>query len=83
MEHLHHFGLSEDPFRNEPRMRDFFETEVSRAALARLERGLRQSRGLLVLVGDKKVILKQLEGLGLPTPTELNVRGDPMGKQPD
>ena len=31
---------------------------------------------LLVLVGDKTVIFKQLEGLGLPTPTELNVRGE-------
>ena len=33
---------------------------------------------LLVLVGDKKVIMKQLEGLGLPTPTELTVRGEPV-----
>ena len=64
MEHLHHFGLSEDPFRNEPRMRDFFDTEVSRAALARLERGLRQSRGLLVLVGEvgsgKTMVVRRL-----------------------
>jgi zinc protease len=28
-------------------------------------------RGVLVLVGDKATILKQLEGLGLPTPVEV------------
>ena len=52
MEHLHHFGLSEDPFRNEPRLREFFETGSTRVALARLERGLRQARGLVVLTGE-------------------------------
>jgi len=52
VEHLHHFGLSEDPFRNEPRLRDFFETAWTRNALARLDRGLRQNRGLLVLSGE-------------------------------
>ena len=45
-------------------MRDFFDTEVSRAALARLERGLRQSRGLLVLVGEvgsgKTMVVRRL-----------------------
>jgi type II secretory pathway predicted ATPase ExeA len=52
VEHLHHFGLSEDPFRNEPRLGDFFETVSMRNALARLERGLRQARGLVVLTGE-------------------------------
>ena len=52
MKHLHHFGLSEDPFRNEPRLRDFFEPVSTRDALARLERGLRQTRGLVVLTGE-------------------------------
>jgi type II secretory pathway predicted ATPase ExeA len=52
VEHLHHFGLSEDPFRNEPRLRDFFETPSSREVLARIERGLRQARGLVVLTGE-------------------------------
>ena len=52
MEHLHHFGLSEDPFRNEPCVRDFFETASTRNALARLERALRQGRGLVVLTGE-------------------------------
>jgi type II secretory pathway predicted ATPase ExeA len=64
VEHLQHFGLSEDPFRNEPRLRDFFDTPVSRDALARLDRGLRQSKGLLVLTGDvgagKTMIVRQL-----------------------
>lgn len=31
---------------------------------------------LLVLVGDKRTILPQIEGLGLPTPQERNARGD-------
>jgi type II secretory pathway predicted ATPase ExeA len=52
VEHLHHFGLSEDPFRNEPRVREFFEPASTRASLARLERGLRQGRGLAVLTGE-------------------------------
>ncbi|MCB9854512.1 MAG: insulinase family protein [Phycisphaerales bacterium] len=36
-------------------------------------------KALLVLVGDKDLILKQLDGLGLPSPIELNVRGEPVG----
>lgn len=32
--------------------------------------------GLLVLVGDKKSILTQLEGIDLPTPIQLTVTGD-------
>jgi type II secretory pathway predicted ATPase ExeA len=64
VEHLHHFGLSEDPFRNEPRLRDFFDTRSSRDALARLDRGLRQAKGLLVLVGDvgagKTMVVRRL-----------------------
>ncbi len=34
-------------------------------------------QSLLVLVGDKKTILKQLADLNLPTPTELTPTGDP------
>jgi len=33
--------------------------------------GVPVERGVLVLVGDKATILKQLEGLGLPTPVEV------------
>jgi general secretion pathway protein A len=64
VEHLQHFGLAEDPFRNEPRLREFFETRGTREALARLDRGLRQAKGLLVLVGDlgagKTMIVRRL-----------------------
>ena len=64
MEHLQHFGLSEDPFRNEPRSRDFIDAAASRDALARLDRGLRQNKGLLVLTGDvgcgKTMVVRRL-----------------------
>lgn len=54
-------------------------TEASQSGLNALAmKALPLEQSLLVLVGDKKVILKQLEGLDLPTPTELNVRGDAM-----
>jgi type II secretory pathway predicted ATPase ExeA len=64
VEHLQHFGLSEDPFRNEPRLRDFIDSPGSRDALARLDRGLRQNKGLLVLTGDvgcgKTMVVRRL-----------------------
>ena len=68
MDHLRHFGLAEDPFRDEPRVRDYCETHASREAMLRLERGLRQGRGLGVLSGEpgsgKSTLLRRLlEGL--------------------
>jgi type II secretory pathway predicted ATPase ExeA len=64
VEHLQHFGLSEDPFRNDPRLRDFIETEPNQEALARLGRGLRQQRALLVLTGElgsgKTMVVRRL-----------------------
>jgi type II secretory pathway predicted ATPase ExeA len=64
VEHLQHFGLSEDPFRNEPRLRTCLALEPGRDALAKLERGLRQTRGLLVVIGEygsgKTVVVRQL-----------------------
>jgi type II secretory pathway predicted ATPase ExeA len=64
VEHLQHFGLAEDPFRNEPRLDLFFETHANRDALRRLERGLRQAKGLLVLVGEvgsgKTMVVRRL-----------------------
>lgn len=68
MEHLRHFGLSEDPFRDELRVRDFCETRVAREALLRVERGLRQGRGLGLVSGapgsGKSMLLRRiLEGL--------------------
>jgi predicted Zn-dependent peptidase len=36
-------------------------------------------KGVLVLVGDKKLILDQIKDLGLPAPVEMNVRGEKVG----
>ncbi len=36
-------------------------------------------RGVLVLVGDKKLILEQIKDLGLPAPIEVNIRGEKVG----
>lgn len=68
MDHLRHFGLSDDPFRDEPRLRDFFESRPARDALLRLGRGLRQGRGLCVLsgepgIGKSMLVRSLLEGL--------------------
>lgn len=52
MEHLHHFGLPQDPFSNEPDLRFFFESGSHRDAQRRVERGLRQRKGLTLLTGD-------------------------------
>jgi type II secretory pathway predicted ATPase ExeA len=64
VEHLQHFGLSEDPFRNESRLDNYFETHANRDVLRRLERGLRQAKGLLVLVGGvgsgKTLVVRRL-----------------------
>ena len=37
-------------------------------------------QGVMVLVGDKRAILEQLQGLGLPAIEELDVRGEPVGR---
>jgi type II secretory pathway predicted ATPase ExeA len=64
VEHFQHFGLAEDPFRNEPRLELFFETHANRDAMRRLERGLRQAKGLLVLAGEigsgKTMVVRRL-----------------------
>ena len=52
MEHLHHFQLKGDPFRNEPLLRSYFESEPHQGALRRLERAVRQGKGLCVLIGE-------------------------------
>lgn len=52
MEHLQHFGLMQDPFSNEPDLRFFFESASHRDAQRRVERGLRQRKGLTLLTGD-------------------------------
>ncbi len=52
MEHLQHFGLTQDPFSNEPDLRFYFESDSHRDAQRRVERGLRQRKGLTLLTGD-------------------------------
>jgi len=52
VEHLQHFGLSHDPFGNEPDLRFYFDSARHRDAIMRVERGLRQNKGLTVLSGE-------------------------------
>lgn len=51
MEYLHHFGLSEDPFRNDHLERFLHESPPQLDAQRRLERAVRQGRGLVLLTG--------------------------------
>ena len=51
MDHLHHFGLAEDPFRNDHHEKFTVETPSQADALRRLDRGVRQARGLMTLIG--------------------------------
>ncbi len=64
MEHLRHFGLDQDPFRNEPLLGLFQELDEHRDVLRRLERGVRQAKGLCVLIGEvgagKTMIVRRL-----------------------
>ena len=64
MEYLHHFQLSEDPFRNDHLERFLAETPTQEDAHQRLERGVRQGRGLVALVGPagsgKTVVARRL-----------------------
>ncbi|MBY0401383.1 AAA family ATPase [Myxococcota bacterium] len=52
MEHLHHFGLTQDPFSNESDLRLYVDGPSHRDAQRRVERGLRQHKGLTVLAGE-------------------------------
>ncbi|MAJ58773.1 MAG: hypothetical protein CBC48_01680 [bacterium TMED88] len=51
MEHLQHFGMLYDPFGNDPDLRFYFDSACHRDATMRVERGLRQNKGLTVLTG--------------------------------
>jgi len=51
LDYLHHFQLAEDPFRSDAHEKFDVELPSQQDALARLDRGVRQGRGLLVLIG--------------------------------
>ncbi len=52
MEYLERFGLSRDPFRNEPQLEFWFENRAASEARARLLRCLQQGKELSVLCGE-------------------------------
>lgn len=64
MKYLQHFSLDDDPFRNTLRLRDYFQTPASKDARMRLERGIRQERGLVLFTGElgsgKSLVIRQL-----------------------
>lgn len=64
MEHLQHFGLSRDPFANEPIPDHFLDLGPHRDARLRLERAVRQRKGLCLLTGEvgcgKTMVARQL-----------------------
>jgi len=51
VKHLQQFGLSEDPFRNDHHEKFNVDSALQMDALCRLDRGVRQGRGLAVLIG--------------------------------
>jgi type II secretory pathway predicted ATPase ExeA len=51
VEHLSTFGLTRDPFANEPQLDLFFESRSASALSARLRRAAQQGKGLVVLTG--------------------------------
>jgi type II secretory pathway predicted ATPase ExeA len=55
VDHLHHFGLAEDPFRNDHHEKFLVEMPSQTVALCRLDRGVRDAKGLTVLVGGAGV----------------------------
>lgn len=64
MDYLHHFELNDDPFRNDHVDRFLWEAPSQMQALSRLDRGVRQGRGLVVLAGGvgsgKSVVARRL-----------------------
>jgi type II secretory pathway predicted ATPase ExeA len=51
VEHLSTFGLSRDPFANEPQLEGWFASPAHLEAERRLARGVRQGKGLVLLQG--------------------------------
>jgi type II secretory pathway predicted ATPase ExeA len=64
VEYLHHFELNDDPFRNDHLERFIAETPSQTEAYRRLDRAVRQGRGLVALVGPagcgKTVVARRL-----------------------
>jgi type II secretory pathway predicted ATPase ExeA len=52
MEHLYHFGLTRDPFANDPRPQSVFESQSQEDAERRVRRALAQKKGLVAIVGE-------------------------------
>jgi len=52
VQHHRHFGLADDPFRNEPQQGTYLDTREHADALIRIERGTRQAKGFTLLLGE-------------------------------
>jgi type II secretory pathway predicted ATPase ExeA len=64
VEHLEHFGLSRDPFSNDPQLSVYFESAEHAAAERRVRRSVTQQKGLCVLSGPagagKSMVVRHL-----------------------
>jgi type II secretory pathway predicted ATPase ExeA len=64
VEHLEHFGLSRDPFSNDPQLSVYFPSAEHSAAERRLQRGVTQQKGLCLLTGPagagKSMVVRHL-----------------------
>jgi general secretion pathway protein A len=64
VEHLEHFGLSRDPFSNDPQLSVYFPSAEHASAERRLRRGVTQQKGLCLLTGPpgagKSMVVRHL-----------------------
>lgn len=64
MEHLEHFGLSRDPFSNDPQLSVYFPSAEHAIAERRLQRGVMQQKALCLLTGPagagKSMVVRHL-----------------------
>ena len=64
MEHLEHFGLSRDPFSNDPQLSVYFPSVEHASAERRRRRGVTQQKGLCLLTGPagagKSMVVRHL-----------------------
>ncbi len=56
------------------RMQEAAATDLNKLARPAIP----MEQAVLVLVGDKKLILEQIKGMDLPTPVEMTVKGEPV-----